>query len=147
MLTNYEDLSGKRSRIWVSSTVCFVRIVVCSSDLASDLVKKLISSEFLYYINIYIEQLGIKAWIELLRVKDGLSTSSHPLALFERAYLMYFNSGVSIEKTQFPGWEEYMIRFCQRENFRETWGAIKATYDSRFVHYLDMIIKKKALSA
>ena len=57
-------------------------------------------------------------------------------AIFERAYLMYSDGSTAIKQRQWSGWDEYIRRFCKRENFRRAWVLSGNTFDTTFQHYM-----------
>jgi hypothetical protein len=57
-------------------------------------------------------------------------------AIFERAYLMYFDQATEIKERQWTGWNEYIRSFGRRANFKSAWQASGATFDKEFEKYM-----------
>ena len=64
------------------------------------------------------------------------------ISLFEKAYLMYRGQRTSFRNKQWTGWEEYMVDYCHRGNFKRAWEKNGDTYDSEFVRYMNKLFKK-----
>lgn len=62
-------------------------------------------------------------------------------AIFERAYLMYYDQATEIKERQWSGWQEYIQTFCQRPNFQRAWQVSGATFDRRFEEFMRELMR------
>jgi hypothetical protein len=59
------------------------------------------------------------------------------ISLFERAYLLLYDPPMSADRQRRWGsWEDYMMEWCQREDFREMLPALLLGEDSDFADYI-----------
>ena len=59
------------------------------------------------------------------------------ISLFERAYLLLYDPPMSEDRQRRWGsWEDYMMEWCQREDFREMLPALLLGEDSDFADYI-----------
>ncbi len=68
--------------------------------------------------------------------KEELIAFTILFSIFERACLMYKDDSTAIKQRQWSGWEEYIRRFCKRENFRRAWDTSGNTFDTTFQDYM-----------
>lgn len=70
------------------------------------------------------------------QTKEELVAFTVLFALFERAYLMYSDQSTLIKGRQWTGWEQYIVAYCSRKNFRAAWKLSGSTFDSHFQDYM-----------
>jgi len=64
------------------------------------------------------------------------------ISLFERAYLLLYDPPMSADrKPQWGSWEDYMLEWCQREDFREMLPDLLTGEDSDFAAYIRTLAK------
>ena len=62
------------------------------------------------------------------------------IGIFERAFLMYKDQSTYIKKKQWSGWNNYMIDWSSRKNFRKDWAILRGQFDIEFVEHMDRLI-------
>jgi len=72
--------------------------------------------------------------------KEELIAFTMLFSIFERAYLMYYDQSTEIKKKQWSGWKEYIIKYCNRENFRRAWKISGNTFDADFQMFMQELI-------
>ena len=93
--------------------------------------------------------------LDIFDIKDSIPIAKSPkeekeelilftilFSLFERAYVLYKNESTSLKKNQWSGWNQYIMDYCTRENFRKAWKISGTTYEVGFQNYMDDCIKK-----
>lgn len=66
------------------------------------------------------------------------------ISIFERAHLMFEKrASPELKMRQYPGWEETMRTYCQRESFRHEWSKIGIQFDIKFQIEMNEIINKE----
>ena len=81
---------------------------------------------------------GVLFGMLLFLMASGLTVIfSMLISLFERAYLLLFDPPMSADRQRRWGsWEDYMMEWCQREDFREMLPALLLGEDSDFAEYI-----------
>jgi hypothetical protein len=74
--------------------------------------------------------------------KEELIAFTMLFSIFERACLMYSDESTAIKQRQWTGWEEYIRRFCKRENFRRAWATSGNTFDTTFQDYMAQCLRE-----
>jgi hypothetical protein len=70
------------------------------------------------------------------------------ISLFERAYLLLYNPPMSADrKRQWASWEDYMMEWCQREDFREMLPGLLPGEDSGFAQYIQGLSTRSSAGA
>jgi len=65
------------------------------------------------------------------------------ISLFERAYLLLYDPPMSEDrKRQWGSWEDYMMEWCQREDFRAMLPDLLTGEDSDFAAYIKALASK-----
>ena len=65
------------------------------------------------------------------------------VSLFERAYLLLFESGMSSKQLRrWSSWEDYMREWCQREDFRSRLPILLRGEDPEFVAYIESLARR-----
>jgi len=65
------------------------------------------------------------------------------ISLFERAYLLLYEEGMSARQLRrWRSWEDYMREWCQREDFRAALDEQLRGEDPDFVRYLQGLVSK-----
>lgn len=77
--------------------------------------------------------------------KQELIALTMLIGLFERAYIVFKAAPSSIKERQWAGWEDYIKRYCYRENFQHAWEVNKKQYDILFQEYMKNTILKNTL--
>jgi hypothetical protein len=57
-------------------------------------------------------------------------------SIFERAFLMYKDQSRKVREKQWTGWQDYLVSYCRRENFRQAWQISGHTFDSEFQDHM-----------
>lgn len=53
-------------------------------------------------------------------------------SIFERSFLMYKDQSKKVRDKQWTGWQDYLVSYCRRENFRQAWRISGNTFDQEF---------------
>jgi hypothetical protein len=65
------------------------------------------------------------------------------VSLFERAYLLLFEPGMSSKQLRrWSSWEDYMREWCQREDFRSRLPILLRGEDPEFVAYIESLARR-----
>lgn len=75
-----------------------------------------------------------------IQKKQELIAFSMLFSIMERAYLMYSDQTSDIKKRQWSGWQNYLIDYCGRVNFRAAWQVCGDQFDTRFVNYVSTFL-------
>jgi hypothetical protein len=67
-------------------------------------------------------------------------------ATFERAFLMYTDpdTPTKLKNEQWTGWDGYIVSYGKRENFRAAWSRSGTTFDTKFQHYMEGVMRDSA---
>ena len=66
------------------------------------------------------------------------------VSLFERAYLLLFESNMSSKQLRrWSSWEDYMREWCQREDFRSRLPILLRGEDPEFVAYIESLAQRR----
>jgi hypothetical protein len=66
------------------------------------------------------------------------------VSLFERAYLLLFESGMSSKQRRlWLSWDDYMREWCQREDFRSRLPILLRGEDPEFVAYIESLAQRR----
>lgn len=57
-------------------------------------------------------------------------------SIFERAFLMYHDQDSDIKARQWTGWNDYILSYCSRKNFRDAWGISGQTFDTKYQEFM-----------
>lgn len=63
------------------------------------------------------------------------------ISLMERAYLMYGDQSSDIKKSQWDGWDQYMIQLSKRPIFKKLWPLLGDQFDVKFMDHMNKLIK------
>lgn len=63
------------------------------------------------------------------------------ISIFERAFLMYRDQSSKIKKTQLLGWNDYILDWTKRDNFRKAWTVLGDQFDVDFINYMNKIFE------
>lgn len=74
--------------------------------------------------------------------KEELILFTILFSLFERSYVLYGDESNEMKKAQWEGWNEYILDYCKRKNFRRAWKISGSTFESQFQHYMEENMKK-----
>jgi len=70
------------------------------------------------------------------------------VSLFERAYLILYHDDLSTEqKRRWSSWEDYMLEWCQRDDFGRHLLDLLAGEDADFVRYITGLADRAAKSS
>jgi hypothetical protein len=72
------------------------------------------------------------ATLDPLQKKQELIAFTLLFSIFERAYLMHKDRSRKVKEKQWKGWEDYLLAYCQRANFRQAWDISGQTFDEDF---------------
>ena len=65
------------------------------------------------------------------------------ISLFERAYILAYQENMSRQKQRrWQSWEDYMLEWCKREDFRSQLPSLLVGEDDEFVRYIAQLTKK-----
>ena len=65
------------------------------------------------------------------------------ISLFERAYILAYEEGMSRQKQRrWQSWEDYMLEWCKRQDFRSQLPSLLVGEDDEFVRYISELLKK-----
>ncbi len=66
------------------------------------------------------------------------------ISLFERAYILAYSSKMTkAQRRRWQSWEDYMIEWCSREDFRKQLPRLLEGEDEDFVNYITLLARKK----
>ncbi len=65
------------------------------------------------------------------------------ISLMERAFLMYRDQSNKIKKAQWDGWNEYMIDWCNRDDFCKLWEICGDQWDEEFTDHMNALIAQR----
>ena len=65
------------------------------------------------------------------------------MSIFERAFLMYQQQNTAIKMRQWVGWQEYIVNYCARKNFKDAWIISGNTFDTSFQIFMQDILRKQ----
>ena len=66
------------------------------------------------------------------------------VSLFERAYLLLYEEGMSAkERRRWRSWEDYMREWCRRSDFRAALPPLMAGEDPEFVSYISALAQQE----
>ncbi|MCB0777895.1 MAG: hypothetical protein KDB99_16440 [Chitinophagaceae bacterium] len=68
-------------------------------------------------------------------------------SMMERAYILYNKESKGIRKEQWTGWDQYIASYCQRDNFRQYWGANGFGFDTDFLAYMKKKMSEQSSTA
>lgn len=71
-----------------------------------------------------------------LEKKQELVAFTMLFAIFERAYLMYYDHDDEVKQRQWTGWNDYIIDYCKRRNFRAAWRISGETFDTEYQKFM-----------
>jgi hypothetical protein len=70
------------------------------------------------------------------------------ISLFERAYLLMYDEDMTPEQLRrWNSWEDYMLEWCSRADFRETLPSLLSGEDPAFVSYLHGLLEREGAGA
>jgi hypothetical protein len=61
------------------------------------------------------------------------------ISVFEKAYIMFRDKSTKIKKSKWIRWNEYMIEWMKRENFRQAWQYIGNQWDTGFEMHMNKL--------
>ena len=65
------------------------------------------------------------------------------ISLFERAYILAYQENMSRQKQRrWQSWEDYMLEWCRREDFRSKLPVLLIGEDDEFVTYINQLSRK-----
>lgn len=65
------------------------------------------------------------------------------ISLFERAYILGYEENMSRQKQRrWQSWEDYMLEWCKREDFRSQLPLLLVGEDDEFVKYIRQVSEK-----
>jgi len=65
-------------------------------------------------------------------------------SIFERSFLMYYDQDSAIKARQWTGWNDYIVSYCRRKNFRDAWAISGETFDTQYQEFMADLIKQCA---
>lgn len=66
------------------------------------------------------------------------------ISLFERAYLLLYSDNMSVrQRRRWSSWEDYMVEWCQRADFRAMLPQLLHGEDPEFVAHIEHIAKTR----
>ena len=69
------------------------------------------------------------------------------ITMLETWYLLYRHHRTAVRRSQWEGWDEYMVMWARRPDFRQAWPALGPQFDSDFYTLMeDLIQNTKPLS-
>lgn len=108
-----------------------------------------LSDEYAGFLKLILQhsdlQLGASKVIDLTqeqqerkRILFGLLIS-----LFERAYILAYEENMSRQKQRrWQSWEDYMLEWCKRDDFRLQLPSLLVGEDEEFIEYISELVKK-----
>src|SRR5688572_26804249 len=58
-------------------------------------------------------------------------------SLFERAFVLYGDESTELKKSQWEGWNQYILDYFKRDNFRWAWKISGSTFEAEFQLYMN----------
>jgi hypothetical protein len=83
---------------------------------------------------------SVPAKMDGKQMKEEVILFTVLFSLFERAYVLYADVDTEIKRSQWAGWNEYILSYCQRENFRKAWQISGNTFEEGFQNYMKIKI-------
>lgn len=62
------------------------------------------------------------------------------VSLLERAFLMYRDQSSEIRRSQWLGWNEYMLDYARHPTFRRLWGEAGEQFDQEFTAHMSSLL-------
>jgi len=63
------------------------------------------------------------------------------ISLMERAFVMYREQSSETKKSQWEGWNQYMIDFVRRPIFKKLWPLLGDQFDVKFMEHMTQLMK------
>jgi len=79
---------------------------------------------------------SVPAKLDARQMKEEVILFTVLFSLFERAYVLYSDVDTEIKRSQWAGWDEYILSYCKRENFRTAWRISGNTFEEGFQNYM-----------
>ena len=104
-----------------------------------------IDDKYLEFQKLCLEHIDLDVWdfpektskpLDKRQEKQQLIIFTMLICLFERVYLLYSDQTTNIKQRQWAGWDNFIKRYCERENFLRAWEIIGVTYDTDFESYM-----------
>lgn len=108
-----------------------------------------LSDEYSGFLKLILQnsdlQLGSSKVIDLTQEQEERKRILFNLliSLFERAYILAYEENMSRQKQRrWQSWEDYMLEWCKREDFRSQLPSLLVGEDDEFVKYITQVSKK-----
>lgn len=72
---------------------------------------------------------------------DKLTMFTILISLLEGGYVLYRNHAGEIRKKQWKGWDDYMVFWANRDDFRRAWALVGPQFDTDFVAHMQRHIE------
>lgn len=63
------------------------------------------------------------------------------ISLMERAFVMYSEQSSEAKKSQWEGWNQYMIEFVKRPIFKKLWPLLGDQFDVKFMDHMNQLVE------
>lgn len=110
-----------------------------------------LDEKYLYFLELCMKYPNLNIYSIPLEEQEALTPQQEviqyalfeiEISLFERAFLMFQDTSTELKLSQWQGWHHYIVRQCQRQEFRELWDLLGKDYDLNFMEYINSIIRE-----